>query len=309
MFYERLKLLAKEKKKSLNQIEEDLGFSKNTLYNTKKYTPQGDKLSKLAEYFNVSIDYLLGKTDNREPASSQLEDNIDNSFRYKDWTLTNEKKESVQDLLQLFFETEDYEKTLGYRIKKIRKRFNMSVEEFSSWNTTSLTPKIGEKWEDNSLKPTDEELKSIAEMAQISVKYLLTGKPDLLGDMGVEISLAQLADYAEFLDEETYNKLTLNLDKALGVLVIILERSMLWWQDIHNISEVDPHEIPTLLENLETYSQINNSIFQIISVRGKAYERIKRREKHIPELKANIDRLIEINSRVAPKDFYSDDDY
>ena len=49
MFYERLKTLAKEKNKSLNEVEFDLGFSKNSLYHTKKYTPQGDKLAKLAE--------------------------------------------------------------------------------------------------------------------------------------------------------------------------------------------------------------------------------------------------------------------
>ena len=52
MFYERLKTLAKEKNKSLNEVEFDLGFSKNSLYHTKKYTPQGDKLAKLAEYFD-----------------------------------------------------------------------------------------------------------------------------------------------------------------------------------------------------------------------------------------------------------------
>ena len=63
MFYDRLVALAKEKKKSINQVEIDLGFSKNTLYNTKKYTPQGDKLAKLADYFEVSTDYLLEKTD------------------------------------------------------------------------------------------------------------------------------------------------------------------------------------------------------------------------------------------------------
>ena len=69
-FYQRLQSLAKEKNKSFNQIETDLKFSKNTLYHTKKYTPQGEKLSKLANYFNVSTDYLLGNSELKSSSSS-----------------------------------------------------------------------------------------------------------------------------------------------------------------------------------------------------------------------------------------------
>ncbi|MBL3717299.1 hypothetical protein GHK52_10945, partial [Lactococcus garvieae] len=72
-FYERLQSLAKEKKKSFNQIEKDLELPKNTLYHTKKYTPQGDKLSKLAEYFGVTTDYLLGVAEAKYSVSSESE--------------------------------------------------------------------------------------------------------------------------------------------------------------------------------------------------------------------------------------------
>ena len=43
MFYERLKLLAKEKKKSFNEIESELGYSKNSMYHYKKVKPSSDK--------------------------------------------------------------------------------------------------------------------------------------------------------------------------------------------------------------------------------------------------------------------------
>lgn len=88
MFYERLKSLAREKKKSLNQVEADLGFSKNTLYNTKKYVPQGEKLSKLAEYFEVSTDYLLEKTEVKNPLKEpvDLEDlTSDDDINWDEW--------------------------------------------------------------------------------------------------------------------------------------------------------------------------------------------------------------------------------
>ncbi|WP_271327848.1 XRE family transcriptional regulator [Lactococcus muris] len=73
MFYKRLQLLAKENKKSLNQIEKELNLSKNTLYNYKKNKPTTDRLNTLSKYFGVSTDYLLGITDVRQSKSSENE--------------------------------------------------------------------------------------------------------------------------------------------------------------------------------------------------------------------------------------------
>ncbi|MCT1181491.1 helix-turn-helix domain-containing protein [Lactococcus lactis] len=100
MFYERLKTLAKEKNKSLNEVEFDLGFSKNSLYHTKKYTPQGDKLTKLAEYFEVSSDYLLGNTDikNLKKEPVDLEDlTSDDGINWDEWLSFGGKPISEHD--------------------------------------------------------------------------------------------------------------------------------------------------------------------------------------------------------------------
>ena len=100
MFYDRLVALAKEKKKSINQVEIDLGFSKNTLYNTKKYTPQGDKLAKLADYFEVSTDYLLEKTDikttKKEPVDLE-ELTSDDGINWDEWLSFGGKPISEHD--------------------------------------------------------------------------------------------------------------------------------------------------------------------------------------------------------------------
>ena len=68
-FYERLQSLAKEKNKSFNQIEADLKLSKNTLYNYKKSKPTQERLLELANYFNVSTDYLLGNSELKSSSS------------------------------------------------------------------------------------------------------------------------------------------------------------------------------------------------------------------------------------------------
>lgn len=60
---DRIKELAKKRDKSLKEISSELGFSKNYLYTLKDQTPSTDKITKLADYFHVSTDYLLGRDD------------------------------------------------------------------------------------------------------------------------------------------------------------------------------------------------------------------------------------------------------
>lgn len=62
--FEKIKELADKQGISLNKLEEKLGFSRNTIYNMKKSTPNVERVSMIADYFNVSTDYLLGRTDN-----------------------------------------------------------------------------------------------------------------------------------------------------------------------------------------------------------------------------------------------------
>ena len=65
----KIKELADKQGISLNKLEEKLGFSRNTIYNMKKSTPNVERVSMIADYFNVSTDYLLGRTDNPNVAS------------------------------------------------------------------------------------------------------------------------------------------------------------------------------------------------------------------------------------------------
>ena len=62
--YEKIKELADKHGISLMKLEEDLGYSRNTLYKLKSQKPHAERISEIADYFNVSTDYLLGRTDN-----------------------------------------------------------------------------------------------------------------------------------------------------------------------------------------------------------------------------------------------------
>ncbi|WP_434352198.1 helix-turn-helix domain-containing protein [Trichococcus flocculiformis] len=52
---------------SINDLEEALGYPKNTLYRLKRQNPGADKLEAIADYFGVTTDYLLGRTDQKDP--------------------------------------------------------------------------------------------------------------------------------------------------------------------------------------------------------------------------------------------------
>lgn len=64
--FERVKKLADSQKISLQDLANRLGFSENLIYRWKNATPKTEYLEKVADYFNVSVDYLLGR-DNPSP--------------------------------------------------------------------------------------------------------------------------------------------------------------------------------------------------------------------------------------------------
>lgn len=61
--FDRIKELAQKQGLSINLLEEKLGYSRNTIYNLKNSKPSTERISEIADYFNVSTDYLLGRTD------------------------------------------------------------------------------------------------------------------------------------------------------------------------------------------------------------------------------------------------------
>ena len=74
ILFERVKEFADQKKMSLNEVEEAVNFSRNTLYKWKKQTPNAENVRIIAEYFGTTSDYLLGSTDNPAPIPTAEED-------------------------------------------------------------------------------------------------------------------------------------------------------------------------------------------------------------------------------------------
>ncbi|MDO4326285.1 MAG: helix-turn-helix transcriptional regulator [bacterium] len=64
--YVRISELCAKKGITITQLERELGFGRATIQKWKNSSPSADKLSKVADYFKVSTDYLIGRTETKE---------------------------------------------------------------------------------------------------------------------------------------------------------------------------------------------------------------------------------------------------
>ncbi len=108
---EKIKELAQKQGISLQKVAEDLGYSINYLYTLKEKTPKSDRLQEIADYFNVSTDYLLGRTDNPAIAGDSkeyiwqgktlnVEEMASNVMMFGGRELTDEKKKIIQSIIE-----------------------------------------------------------------------------------------------------------------------------------------------------------------------------------------------------------------
>lgn len=105
--FEKVRELAKKQGLSLNQVEEKLGFSKNTLYSLKRQKVSSDRLQQIADYFNVSTDYLLGRTDNPRIAKDNdnsmtidLKKDAEETFFFDGHELNDEDIDLITSILE-----------------------------------------------------------------------------------------------------------------------------------------------------------------------------------------------------------------
>lgn len=83
--YEIIKNLAKEKGISIRQLEINFGYSNGYIGSWKRQTPNSNELSRIADYFDVSVDYLLGRELKEAPKKVDLsEDDTVFSFDGKE---------------------------------------------------------------------------------------------------------------------------------------------------------------------------------------------------------------------------------
>lgn len=110
--FERVKKISKQKGySSLKSLAEDAGLGVNAVYQWKNQTPRTDNLQAVADVLGVSVDYLLGNTDDMhinkdkdmpvdlEETLSKLGPSV--SFGGKE--LTDDQKLKLYEMAKLMF--------------------------------------------------------------------------------------------------------------------------------------------------------------------------------------------------------------
>lgn len=105
--FDKIKELADKQGISINVLEEKLGYGTNTLYRLKRSNPSSKVLREIADYFGVSTDYLLGRTDNPAIAGEKttkteidLKKDAAESFFYDGHELNDEDLDLISSILE-----------------------------------------------------------------------------------------------------------------------------------------------------------------------------------------------------------------
>ncbi|MEQ7216779.1 helix-turn-helix transcriptional regulator [Enterococcus asini] len=104
--YEKIQELTNERGISVRELEKRLGFSNGYFSKWKKVSPNSEGLQKVADYFDVSVDYLLGRTGDPKIADipkvtdTDLDDILDGVMSFRGGPLTDKDREAVRAFLE-----------------------------------------------------------------------------------------------------------------------------------------------------------------------------------------------------------------
>lgn len=105
--YERIEKLCEEKGISINKLESITNVGSSSIQKWKNgsvKSPSVEKLSKIARYFNVTIDYLIGATDIRSTADTILNDEDILSFQRAKEKMTPKDQERFRRFVKNGFD-------------------------------------------------------------------------------------------------------------------------------------------------------------------------------------------------------------
>lgn len=113
-----IKDLRRSKKLSQTEFAKIVGVSQTTVtaWETGKAEPSSSAITRIADYFDVSTDYLLGRPEKKLSSEEQetkdlkkfLEDNLDNGMTFGDGEVTEEDREKLEiALTQIFYRYHD----------------------------------------------------------------------------------------------------------------------------------------------------------------------------------------------------------
>ena len=104
VLYTKIRELALEKGMSLAQLERELNFSNGVISSWKKGRASQDKILAVANYFDVSTDYLLGRTKIKKNNNKELtvDEAIDNAMTFHGKPITDHDREIIRGIVEAY---------------------------------------------------------------------------------------------------------------------------------------------------------------------------------------------------------------
>lgn len=105
---DRIKNLSEKRGKSVRQVAFDLGVSENYLYRLKgDKKPTGAILEKIADYFHVSTDYLLGRSEENKELT--VDEALDHAMSFNGKPISDHDREVVKSIVEAYLSKQNEE--------------------------------------------------------------------------------------------------------------------------------------------------------------------------------------------------------
>lgn len=98
--FENIKNLAKSRHITMKDLALELGFSENLFYTWKKTNPKASDLAKVADYFHVTVDYLLGREEKSDVPDLTIDQILDSVENYSGGELNESDREMLRIIIE-----------------------------------------------------------------------------------------------------------------------------------------------------------------------------------------------------------------
>ncbi|WP_346349432.1 helix-turn-helix domain-containing protein [Lactococcus petauri] len=100
---ERIKELAKKRDTTIKDLSKYIGLSENSIYRWKETNPKAADLEKVADYFHVTVDYLLGREElSVHVSDSDLSRMLEGAEAYNGQPMTESDKEAIRMATEMY---------------------------------------------------------------------------------------------------------------------------------------------------------------------------------------------------------------
>lgn len=111
---ERIKKISKERGWSLQKVAKKAGIGINSIYRWNTKTPSTASLQAVADVLDVSVDYLLGKTEKEEPVNDtrdmEVEEALNSVRTYQGKPISDAQRETMKGIIRAYLDAQDKNK-------------------------------------------------------------------------------------------------------------------------------------------------------------------------------------------------------